>query len=139
MAQQSDSEKFRQTFAKRLRQAINDFGYTGREQKALGELFGVTGQTVQKWLDGTAMPTRDKMPRLASILAVRRTWLEYGEGDKRPSYAISEQRGSAYKEDDIIELKESEINLLLAIRRLSQQDREALEHIIMSWSGLSTG
>lgn len=134
MGDNRHSEQTRLAFAERFRQAIEEMGYQFREQTALGGLFGVTGQAVRKWLDGTAMPSRDKMADVASILAVQRAWLEYGEGEMRPKHAISEKHSARYG-NDMIELKDHEIGILLAMRRLSEEDREAVERIIKSIAG----
>lgn len=138
MRAKRNTETVRLAFAERLRQAIEEMGYQVREQTALGELFGVTGQAVKKWLEGTSMPSRDNMAGVASVLAVQRAWLEYGEGDMRPRYAVSERRDVGYG-NATIELKGSEMSILLAIRQLSNEDRSVIEHIIARMSGDRSG
>lgn len=129
------TEQARLAFAQRLQRAIDEMGYKVREQTALGELFGVSGQAVRKWLDGTTMPGRDKMADVAAVLAVQRAWLEYGEGQMRPQHAIGETQGPEYGRETI-ELKEGEISVLLAMRRLDEDDRDAVERIVKGLAGM---
>jgi transcriptional regulator with XRE-family HTH domain len=62
-------------FTERLKQALEESGYSGSKLKELGVLFGVSAQAVKKWLDGEAIPTAERAPSVAEKLGVRRAWL----------------------------------------------------------------
>lgn len=48
---ENDKEAIRQAFRKRFTRALKELGYLPGQQKQLGELFGVSGQGVQKWAE----------------------------------------------------------------------------------------
>ncbi|MBK1735897.1 hypothetical protein CKO15_11535 [Halorhodospira abdelmalekii] len=121
----------RQAFAERLAQAISASGLSLREQSRLGRRFGVTGPAVRKWLDASAMPSRENMQNVARELGVCQAWLEYGEGPMHPQCVIGEtnEPPAADYRSDPLELREEELRIVLTWRRLSDEDRVALMHI----------
>lgn len=73
-------------FAKRLEQALDrhprcpeSYGRLTWVMNELGhQRIKVTIETVRRWLQGLAMPRRDKMNALSKILEVDETWLAMG-------------------------------------------------------------
>ncbi len=73
-------------FAKRLTQTLDnhprcppDYGRLVWVKIELRhQRIAVTSETVRRWLNGTAMPRRDKMAALAKMLSVDETWLAMG-------------------------------------------------------------
>lgn len=80
------NEDVRKSFARRLKEALAQAGFA--EWGAGARLAGITGATAKaasKWLNAESMPGRANMLAIAEWLGVRVEWLQYGEGDMRPS------------------------------------------------------
>ncbi len=131
MQSEHNRERVRQAFAARLRQALEELGYTPRQQGRLQRLFGVSGQAVRKWLEGSALPMPSRMPELAHILGVRRAWLQDGEGPMRPFVGV---RDELPKMDEAVPLDPEEARLLASFRRLTHAQQQAIRLIIHSLS-----
>lgn len=79
------ADKERANFSERLRKALADIGW--RPSAAmLADYFNrrgggvtVTKHSTEKWLNGGAIPTRDKIRVLADALCVSMDWLAYGK------------------------------------------------------------
>lgn len=52
----------------------------GLNQTELGDLLGVSAQTVQQWESGRTMPRHKRIDTLANTLQVRAQWLIFGHG-----------------------------------------------------------
>jgi transcriptional regulator with XRE-family HTH domain len=117
----------RQAFAQRLARALSELGFNGSEQKALGELFSVSGQAVRKWLSGETLPSNARMPHIASKLGVRRAWLMDGEGPMRDIEAsVSEETGEYVSFD----LAKDEQEIIRSLRRLPYRHRDAILELV---------
>lgn len=80
------NEDVRKSFARRLKEALAQAGFA--EWGAGARLAGITGATAKaasKWINAESMPGRANMLTIAEWLGVRVEWLQYGEGDMRPS------------------------------------------------------
>ena len=80
------NEDVRKSFARRLKEALAQAGFA--EWGAGARLAGATGATAKaasKWLNAESMPGRANMLEIAEWLGVRVEWLQYGEGEMRPS------------------------------------------------------
>lgn len=80
------NEDVRKSFARRLKEALAQAGFA--EWGAGARLAGITGATAKaasKWINAESMPGRANMLAIAEWLGVRVEWLQYGEGDMRPS------------------------------------------------------
>jgi transcriptional regulator with XRE-family HTH domain len=76
----------KQAFAARLREALAKVTITGPTQLALkfNLLYSgqpISAQAAHNWLNGTAIPTTDKILTLAKWLEVEPHWLRYGTPD----------------------------------------------------------
>lgn len=139
MASDPEIDAVREGFAGRLRHALRSNGYRATEQKVLGDLFGVSGQAVRKWLEGQTLPTAARMPMIAAALGVRTGWLRDGEGPMwRPSLEVRDQPGDAGPEPHEgspafggeLAVSGDEVRLLMAYRRLSVEDQAAISRLI---------
>lgn len=81
----NQNDDVRQAFASRFRLALAELGYSASEQKVMRRLFGVSAQAVRKWAEAQALPTTARMTQVASVLGVRRAWLQDGEEPMRPA------------------------------------------------------
>jgi len=66
-------------FSQRLREAVTDKGVN---QEALAKAVGVSQGSVSGWFNG-AIPSADKLTKIAEHLGVRSEWLIAGKGPKR--------------------------------------------------------
>lgn len=128
MSHQAEKDRIRQAFAQRFRQALAELGYGATEQRRLQDLFGVSGQAVRKWAEGISMPTAARMPYVASVLGVRRAWLQDGEEPMRPTVGVREQ--APPHEPGEMRLSPEEAQLLISYRALPPSDREAVRRIV---------
>ena len=116
------NEDVRKSFARRLKEALAQAGFA--EWGAGTRLAGTTGATAKaasKWLNAESMPGRANMLAIADWLGVRVEWLQYGEGDMRPSPQQS---------DDISALApSSHANVGPAV----QPHRASKEYPLISW------
>jgi len=117
----------RKAFAARFRKSLKELGYSTNEQKALQQLFDVSGQAVRKWIDGESLPTSSRIPHIAETLGVRRAWLQDGEEPMRPVIGniIGQHEGN-----DEISLSAIDANLLRKYRALSPKQRKAVFSIV---------
>lgn len=65
-------------FSERLKKARERRGVT---QTQLGEMMGVSPQSVQQWESGSTMPRHKRIEALAKTLSVRPQWLMLEQGD----------------------------------------------------------
>ena len=79
MSRYNQNDDVRQAFAARFRQALAKLGYSASDQKEMHRLFDVSAQAVRKWAEAQALPTTARLPQVASVLGVRRAWLQDGE------------------------------------------------------------
>lgn len=128
MAHQVEKDKIRQAFATRFRQALEELGCAPTEQRRLQELFGVSGQAVRKWAEGLSMPTAARMPYVASVLGVRRAWLQDGEKPMRPTVGICEE--SETDRPGELKLNAGEAQMLAWYRMLPEEEQEAVRRIL---------
>lgn len=127
MSRRTEKDTVRQAFAERFRKALEDLGLSISEQSRLRRLFGVSGQAVRKWLEGTSMPTAARMPLVAEALGVRRAWLQDGEGPMR--------LGIGEAQDPVtggcsLRLSDYEVRLLVRLRLLGEEERNAIDCIV---------
>ena len=134
MAGKAEKDKVRQAFTERFRLALAELGYSANEQKALGELFGISGQAVRKWVESQATPTTARMPEVAKILGVRRAWLQDGEEPMRPAVGIVNETTGSHRPEGLREmaLSSEEARLLMVYRKLTPELRNALKAVITS-------
>ena len=132
----SGKERVRQAFAARFRKALKELGYSASQQKKMEELFGVSGQAVRKWAEGTAMPTPSRMPEVATILGVRRAWLQDGEEPMRPHVGgVADARGRPAKHTEELPFSGEETDLFRKYRMLTPEQRSAVHTIITLFLG----
>lgn len=125
-------ERIQREFSARFRKALDNMGYSPSQQSILGEIFGVSGQAVRKWAEGSAIPNSARMPKIASILGVRRAWLQDGEEPMTPEIArIAEPafqgRGKPREE---ITITSDEATMLYNYRLLTLDQKNAIRTII---------
>lgn len=57
----------------------------GLSLEELGDLVGVSAQSVQQWETGKTTPRTARMRKLAAVLGKAPTWIQYGVGSAAPS------------------------------------------------------
>lgn len=95
--------KVDEIFTKRLTEAINLSRHT---RKGFAESIGVTESTVQRWLNGQAHPTMNKIQAIADLLEVSPQWL-FGANEVSKRDRILESCNSTLK--SIRELENLEV------------------------------
>lgn len=124
MPKEIDEKK---AFASRLKQAL------GRSPKRVSTATdlsiqfnlrhpreSITVQAAQKWLNGTARPTADKIETLAEWLNVSAQWLRYGIAEEKPAI---ERKTKIVAGQSVGEINEDEYSLLAKLRLLSEHRR----------------
>lgn len=124
----------KKAFASRLKQAL------GRSPKRVSTATdlsiqfnlrhpreSITVQAAQKWLNGTARPTADKIETLAEWLNVSAQWLRYGIAEERPKNLGGKR--TAGKGAPASPTQE-ELELLLKINSLSEHQRYLVSELI---------
>ncbi|MEW7975029.1 MAG: helix-turn-helix domain-containing protein [Candidatus Thiodiazotropha endolucinida] len=126
----NEKDKIRQEFAVRFRKALKELGFSPNQQSELQELFGVSGQAVRKWAEGQSLPTTSRMPQVATVLGVRRAWLQDGELPMRPTVGRAKKANSSTEpSDEEFSITGDEVELLRLYRALSQKERKAVVEI----------
>ncbi len=122
----------RDAFAARLRQALDEAGYSEAQLKELAQIFEVTPQAIRKWLGGDSLPSSTRIAEVASVLGVRRSWLLDGELPARPTRTMVEESGKVYskQEESIFSISGAEYRLLQNYRELPRHLKDAIETII---------
>lgn len=96
----------KQGFTRRLKESLKRAGLGARGATALAREFNlryhgdpVTAQAVRKWLEGSALPSQDKVRTLARWLDVSAQWLRFGEGERRDERGaqVLKQEAAAYR------------------------------------------
>lgn len=122
-------ERAQQEFAARFRKALANMGYSPSQQALLGRTFGVSGQAVRKWATGEALPHSSRMPYIASVLGVRRSWLQDGEEPMTPEFArIAEGRDKHAEE---IAISSDEVTMLYNFRVLTPRQQDTVRSTIL--------
>lgn len=121
-AMENNKEKIKQAFAARFRKALKELGYSYNEQKKMERLFGVSGQAVRKWAEGQAMPTSSRMPLVAEILGVRRSWLEDGEEPMYPVVAATSH--------EAFSMSSKEVELVQEYRKLPPKAQKMVQELL---------
>lgn len=140
----TDSE--REGFASRLNRLLDELDFpsskTGR-QKALGKMFGVSGNGARKWLTGESMPSMARLACMSKELGARAEWLLTGHGPMWTHEATSTRYGqeaaSALDETPvhepignkpIITRSPDESSLLRKYRILIEADKRRVQKIL---------
>lgn len=122
----NEKDQIRQEFATRFCKALKDLGFSPNQQSEMQVLFGVSGQAVRKWADGQSMPTTSRMPHVATVLGVRRAWLQDGELPMRPTIGRVRGKHDTEPPDEEFSISGKEVELLHLFRALSQKERKAV-------------
>ncbi len=85
----------------------------------------ITAAAAQKWLNGTARPTVDKIDTLAEWLNVSAQWLRFGIAESRPA-VTPDRKGQTKKFTQAIQPTADELKLLLKLRQLSEHQRDLI-------------
>ncbi len=128
-------ERAQQEFSARFCKALSNIGYSPSQQNLLGRLFGVSGQAVRKWADGSALPNTARMPHIASVLGVRRAWLQDGEEPMMPDLArVSEPSGRGARRGEEIAISAEEAKMLYTFRALTAAQKDAVRNLVFLFS-----
>lgn len=127
-------EKAQQEFSARFCKALSNMGYSPSQQNVLGRLFGVSGQAVRKWAEGAAMPNTARLPHIASVLGVRRAWLQDGEEPMMPDLARVSEPGRGGKRGEEIAISAEEARMLYNFRALTAAQKDAVRNLIILFS-----
>jgi len=137
----------KQEFSKRLHAACDFAGIVkGRGRRAeLARMFGVSGESARKWLEGFSIPDTKRIPEIAKKLGVRGEWLLTGIGPMQEAPEqyrdqVAEPRSPTYSisglgsdnEVDILTLAIEAVDELQARtgKRFSAHERAKLESLI---------
>jgi hypothetical protein len=118
----------RQAFSARLTDALNAAGYSVRPSEVAVEFnnrargTSVTIFAVRKWLNGSAIPTQEKIHVFAAWLGVTAHWLRFGDADPR------EEAAECMGEN----LSARERRLLADILLLDKKSRAVLDELVAS-------
>ena len=89
------SENERQTFTRRLNEALDDAGAPPKNegrQAWVAKQFGVSDVAAFKWMSGATMPRMEKIQRIAERAKVRAEWLQFGVEPKRQEITLHPYR-----------------------------------------------
>lgn len=85
-------------FSQRLLAALKQAGVRGVSPTKLANDFNlqhqgkpISTQAAHKWLNGTSIPTQDKVRTLATWLNVSPEWLRYGDAGKKSSGVLRQK------------------------------------------------
>ena len=131
MSRYNQNDAVRQAFAARFRLALAELGYSASDQKEMRRLFAVSGQAVRKWAEAQALPTAARLPQVASVLGVRRAWLQDGEEPMFPVLAKVKENSSFYQEDNELDISLDELKLLHLYKRLSAKQRNSIQQLMV--------
>jgi transcriptional regulator with XRE-family HTH domain len=96
----------------------------------------VSPQAVHKWLTGKAKPTTDKIATLADWLTVSPHWLSFGSA--AGEQLMPDMRQNKTHKNTPAALSDSELNLLVQMRRLSTHQQsiiaELVEQLAAEWN-----
>jgi phage repressor protein C with HTH and peptisase S24 domain len=122
----------RREFSKRFREALNQAGHKETQLNELGEFFNVSGQAVRKWLDGDAIPSSTRAPKIATMLGVRRAWLLDGELPMRSIQLEVKEKTASYKKggSEGLSISAEEYQLLSNYRKLPRQLQKAVDTLL---------
>jgi transposase len=73
----------KQSFSRRLREALLDKWPGDRQQAIWAKQLGVSAPTLSEWLNGLKMPGMEKFIEICLVLDVCVEWLATGKGDKK--------------------------------------------------------
>lgn len=115
-------ETLRKEFSSRLKEAMADNGIAlwGAGVR-LAKITAVTPKAANKWLNAETLPAPEKIHALCSAFSVRREWLAYGDGPKRP--------GDSRQQPTDLQVSET-LDTLYALRgKVTPRSRLALDSI----------
>lgn len=133
MSRYNQNEDVRQAFAARFRLALAELGYSASDQKEMRRLFDVSAQAVRKWAEAQALPTTARLPQVASVLGVRRAWLQDGEEPMYPVLAKVGEENYRYKKDNEVGISVDELKFLHRYKRLSAKQRDSIQQIMAAF------
>ena len=133
MSRYNQNEDVRQAFAARFRLALAELGYSASNQKEMRRLFDVSPQAVRKWAEAQALPTSARLPQVASVLGVRRAWLQDGEEPMYPVLAKVGEDSSRYKKNNEVAISVDELKFLHLYKRLSAKQRDSIQQIMAAF------
>ncbi len=124
----------KKAFSERLKLALSRLPKSVRTAAELAHNFNlkhpnepVTPQAATKWLNGTAVPTKDKIETLAQWLHTDPHWLNYGSSTQRPKRAqIGKKAGSGH----FGPISDKEAKLLMKVRLLSEHQAELVGDLV---------
>lgn len=100
-------DKIKEEFAKRLKQAMDSKNYPLRGRaRILSKEFDISDKAASKWLNGEAIPETSKIPILARFLDTTSEWLLSGEMPAKDETTYLNER----VEDDLNKVCEKFIN-----------------------------
>ena len=116
-------------FSERLQQSLTQAGISAASPTALSRKFNllapdarVSPQAVRRWLEGTSIPSQDKLVVLARWLKVSPEWLRFGNASRTPAKTREATREPPAEYDARA--------LITMIELLSDENRDAVCRII---------
>lgn len=116
----------KEEFARRLTGRMRDKGFyaeraarSGVDVSVISKWLHVSGEMARRYCEGTAMPSPDRIRRLAEKLGVRSSWLQYGEGPMHPS-----------QNDAGLDLDADVVELARRINSMRHRDRKVIASMI---------
>jgi transcriptional regulator with XRE-family HTH domain len=131
------SRSVHEGFAERFKQALDEAGLGSSTKKDLGELFGVSAQAVQKWLNSESIPTAERAPLVAGTLGVRRAWLLDAEPPMRVFRGDVTEQSLGYDAKTALSLSGDEYKLLSYYRKLPRKMQQNFATLIADISRMN--
>ncbi len=117
-------------FSERLLQSLSQAGISAASPTVLARKFNllypdtpISVQAVRRWLEGTAIPTQDKLVVLAAWLRVSPEWLRFGEDPRSRKRVADKAVGEAPVNYD-------SRTLATLIELLSEEHRQMIARIV---------
>ena len=130
MSQENSYERDRllDEFSKRLQQAVSESNFADVEQGVLSEKIGVSRQALRKWLEGKALPSQTRLPKIADLLNISLTWLATGKGEMRELKGqVNSPLGKLKRLE--FSLSTEEAKLLANYRKLSEETQQSFSNL----------
>lgn len=124
----------KKAFSERLKLALSRLPKSVKTAAELAHNFNlkhpnepVTPQAATKWLNGTAVPTKDKIDTLAQWLHTDPHWLNYGSSTQRLKRAVA---GKKVGSGQLGPINDKEAKLLMKVRLLSEHQSDLVVDLV---------
>ena len=124
-----NSSNERESFSKRLQQALKNAHYSPDSPTRLAREFNIrfegrpiTVHAARKWLVGEAIPTQEKLRMIAHWLGVPAEWLRFGGAESAADHGEGTNPVSRFESSDV--------KLIADLQRLDEHHRQIAREFI---------